>query len=219
MKSICEIANEESIEVSEENNGEEKWRPIKISKSDLINSIYPELEENLDINKFSDSKFGTALLKKWGWKGEGHGIGKEAQGIAEPICYQIYSNRQGLGSNKEMIPFSYAGDDDFDAPQPNVDITKLKDKALILKDLRKFLQKYLHSKCLSELEFDTCFSNEERRLIHLEAHSIGLKTQSVGVREGRYLTLNKKRSPIDILEEIQKNSSGQFGKYKLLNNN
>lgn len=200
----------------DENTEENKWGSILVTKSDVINNFYPKLEENVDLNSFSSqSKFGT-LLKKWGWKGEGHGIGKLDDGISEPISLQVYSNRQGLGS-KEMVPFSYV--DDFESPaiMQDVSIINLKDKAKIMRNLKTFLNDYLHSKCLSEIEFEAKFSNEERRLIHQEAHRIGLKTRSLGVGENRYLTIGKKRSPVDILENIVANS-GQFGKYKLLNN-
>ena len=184
---------------------------------DVINSAYPNLDEYSQLNKFSDSKLGSDLLKKWGWKGEGFGIGKTEDGIAEPISFQTYLYRQGLGS--EMIPFSSYEEDNEPTNDANkqADISKLNDKFKIMKNLRKFLNDYMHSKCQSDLKFEACFSNEERRLIHQEAHYIGLKTQSVGFGEGRYLTIGKKRSPIDILEEINKNS-GQFGKYKLVKN-
>lgn len=188
-----------------------------MSKKDVINGTYPELEENPLLIKFSQSKLGTNLLKKWGWKGEGHGIGKEHQGISEPINFQVYQYRQGLGC-KEMVPKDYDNDDYSDKLDEslNVDFTSLKQqKFTILKNLNKFLNNYLHSKCESDLEFESSFSNEERRLIHQEAHKIGLKTQSLGTGNSRYLTISKKRSPIDILEVINKNN-GQYGKYKLI---
>jgi hypothetical protein len=46
--------------------------------------------------------------------------------------------------------------------------------------------------------------------------NIGLKTQSIGTGQNRYLTIGKKRSPHDILERVVANS-GQYGKYKLIN--
>jgi hypothetical protein len=80
-----------------------------------------------------------------GWKGEGHGIGKDDQGISEPISLQVYSNRQGLGST-QMVPFSYANKDfEKDDAVVDTDISKLKDKVKIQKSIRKYLNDYFQS--------------------------------------------------------------------------
>jgi hypothetical protein len=59
------------------------------------------------------------------------------------------------------------------------------------------------------------FYKDDRKLIHQIANNIGLKTQSIGNGQNRYLTIGKKRSPHDILKRVVANS-GQYGKYKLL---
>jgi hypothetical protein len=117
-----------------------------------------------------------------------------------------------------MVPFSYANKDfEKDDLIVDTDISKLKDKVEIQKNVRKFLNDYFQSTCLKGIKFESTFSKEYRKLIHKIANNIGLKNQSIGNVQNKYLTIGKKTSPHDrpILERFVANS-GQNGKYKLL---
>ena len=115
-----------------------------------------------------------------------------------------------------MVPFSYASNDFERNVTVQADISRLKDKTKILKGVRQFLNDYLQSPCFKDIQFESAFSKDDRKLIHQIANRIGLKTQSIGVDPNRYLTIGKKKSTMDILEGVVANS-GQYGKYKLIN--
>lgn len=41
--------------------------------------------------------YGSRMLAKWGFQGQGSGLGRDQQGIAEPIHAHVRGKRQGLG--------------------------------------------------------------------------------------------------------------------------
>jgi hypothetical protein len=70
-------------------------------------------QASLDV-KISSSNVGFRLLQKMGWKGKG--LGKQEQGITEPIKSGIRDRRLGLGKQEE---------DDYFTAEENIQRKKL----------------------------------------------------------------------------------------------
>lgn len=101
---------------------------------------------------------GSRLLKKMGWIGGG--IGKDLQGIAEPIQIEDLQGRKGLGSNN-LYP-----------------------DQLFTRNLRRILEEFIAANDDDgELQFAYGFTSEERKSIHKEAMKLHLTSNSYG-RDG-----------------------------------
>lgn len=101
---------------------------------------------------------GSKLLKKMGWVGGG--IGKDLQGIAEPIQIEDLQGRKGLGSSSLF---------------PN---------QIFIRNLRRVLEEFIATNDDDgELQFANEFNSEERKSIHKEAMKLHLTSNSYG-RDG-----------------------------------
>lgn len=101
---------------------------------------------------------GSKLLKKMGWVGGG--IGKDLQGIAEPIQIEDLQGRKGLGSSSLF---------------PN---------QIFIRNLRRVLEEFIATNDDDgELQFVNEFNSEERKAIHKEAMKLHLTSNSYG-RDG-----------------------------------
>ena len=140
-------------------------------------------------NVIPDSNVGNKLLKKMGWTGGG--VGKDGTGISEPIPAEItVIKREGLGSLS------------------GADMT-------VLSHLRKMVQNYAASGDQNDLAFEPEFKNNERAAIHKEAKKLGLKTESQGKQEARYLIVSRKRKKTELLRHITM-SGGSTSKHELV---
>jgi hypothetical protein len=101
-----------------------------------------------------------------GWIGGG--IGKDLQGIAEPIQIEDLQGRKGLGSNSLF---------------PN---------QIFIKNLRRILEEFIATNDDDgELQFANEFNSEERKSIHKEAMKLHLTSNSYG-RDGERRVSQKK---------------------------
>ena len=140
-------------------------------------------------NIIPDSNVGNKLLKKMGWTGGG--VGKDGTGISEPIPAEItVIKREGLGSR--------SGAD-----------------GQVLNHLRTMVRNYAASGDQNDLAFEPDFDNNERAAIHQEAKKVGLKSQSRGKNEARYLILSRKRNKSELMRHITM-SGGSTSKYELV---
>ena len=64
-------------------------------KTLVPSSPYETITQTKQTNR--TKKKGLRLLTKMGWKGEGHGLGRQQQGIASPIEVGETRERAGLG--------------------------------------------------------------------------------------------------------------------------
>ena len=138
----------------------------------------------------SDSNIGNMLLKKMGWVGGG--VGKKGQGIAEPVKAEMVIGREGLG-----LKASKGIGQDF-----NRKVTKL-------------LEDYLKSDDQKDLHFASDLLKEERAVIHSLGQRMGLKTNSKGQGDNRYLIISRKRSVHELLEHVME-SGGVTSKYEVV---
>jgi hypothetical protein len=185
---------------------------------------------------------GLKLLQRMGWKGEGHGLGKNQQGITRPIDVDTSMNRFGLG-------FAYHFYDGYDQELKQLDTqqTQQQSNMISLKDdnnnnskhnnrvtnippdrqqrsgitmrdlinnIHRLLANYLGTRTEHDLVFDKTLSADDRKLVHREAHKLGLKTRSEGAGVNRFLVVSKKRSTSELIESTL--SMGQVSKYKLI---
>jgi hypothetical protein len=131
----------------------------------LTASLTPVNNDNNNVTQQKED-MGSKLLKKMGWIGGG--IGKDLQGIAEPIQIEDLQGRKGLGSNSLF---------------PN---------QIFIKNLRRILEEFIATNDDDgELQFANEFNSEERKSIHKEAMKLHLTSNSYG-RDGERRVSQKK---------------------------
>ncbi|VDP18311.1 unnamed protein product [Soboliphyme baturini] len=133
-----------------------------------------------------DTNVGRKMLEKMGWTGGG--IGLYEQGIKEPISLQETWQRNGIGS-------SVGGN--------------------FCRVINALLSDYAHSDRQDDLVFSVELSREQRGYIHRAARRFQLKSASYGTGESRQLTLQKPRTPHQLLAYLQM-VGGETGKYRLI---
>lgn len=133
---------------------------------------------------------GSKMMKLMGWSGGG--LGKQSQGITEPVSLQQHISREGLGLKSGM----------FNMGQ-------------FKKKCHEVLQNYLRGDTSLDLVFSPSFSNEERAIIHQVAQQIGLKSQSYGPKSQRTLTISRKIHPMELVHELLE-LGGVTEKYELV---
>lgn len=172
-----------------------------------------------------------------GWKGAGHGLGKDQQGITKPIEVDHIKERSGIGhhvsydeylSNMMEIDTWVNPADDLttkvtETKQQHVPIIHQGNNKPAQKrfrqdfrlNIQKLLKNFISSVSEQDLVFEKGLTSEERAVIHKEAGRYGLKTRSQGTGENRFLVAQKKRTAGELMESIKKNG-GQFSKYELV---
>ncbi|CAF0749245.1 unnamed protein product [Adineta ricciae] len=132
---------------------------------------------------------GSKLLKKMGWVGGG--IGKDLQGIAEPIQIEDLQGRKGLGSSSLF---------------PN---------QTFVKNLRQILEEFIATNDDDgELQFANEFNSEERKSIHKEAMKLHLTSNSYGRDGERRIRVTQKRN-VDQLVDHLLTHGGETARYEL----
>lgn len=167
------------------------------------------------------------MLKKMGWKGEGHGLGKHQQGMSEPVEYNMLINRFGLGYDEysqelaeleQLDSMSKMALSDASAAPPPVPKRRTVRVGELVKNIRQLLIQFATSSSDNDLVFEKSLSAEDRKLVHREAHKLGLKTRSEGAESERFLVVRKKLSTSEIMEAAKRNG-GQVGRYQIIQKN
>uniref|UniRef100_UPI00398EF9FC NF-kappa-B-repressing factor isoform X2 n=1 Tax=Pristiophorus japonicus TaxID=55135 RepID=UPI00398EF9FC len=139
--------------------------------------------------KITEDNIGNQLLRKMGWKGGG--LGKEGEGIAEPIMVKEQFKREGLG----------------------LEMNKSGSK-LNKRDIEDLIKNYARSDKQDELTFSKELTNDERMQIHQMAAKYGLKSKSYGKGKERYLVVSRKVRIDDIMNQLAQ--EGQVGRFELV---
>ncbi|XP_060688021.1 NF-kappa-B-repressing factor [Hemiscyllium ocellatum] len=139
--------------------------------------------------KITEDNIGNQLLRKMGWKGGG--LGKEGEGIAEPIIVKEQFKREGLG-----LEMSKSG------------------SKLNKRDIEDLIKNYARSDKQEELTFSKELTNDERMQIHQMAAKYGLKSKSYGKGKERYLVVSRKVRVDDIMNQLAQ--EGQVGRFELV---
>ncbi|XP_072913950.1 NF-kappa-B-repressing factor isoform X1 [Hemitrygon akajei] len=156
-----------------------------ISRSAIIGR---SAEEDLK-QKITEDNIGNQLLRKMGWKGGG--LGKEGEGIAEPITVKEQFKREGLG---------------LEMSKSNSKLNK--------RDIEDLIKNYARSDRQEELTFSKELTNDERMQIHQMAAKYGLKSKAYGKGKDRYLVVFKKMRVKDIMNQLTQ--EGQVGRFELV---
>lgn len=141
----------------------------------------------------SEDNVGSRLLRLMGWSGGG--LGKDAQGIEEPVSIKEHVNRAGLGLAR---PKSGGSDD-----------RQFRDK------VQRLIQDYANGDSQYDLVFSPEFSTEERKTMHTIATRFKLKTKSYGKNDNRHLVISKKKDMWQMLEQLLR-SGGSTERYDLI---
>ncbi|XP_028671686.1 NF-kappa-B-repressing factor [Erpetoichthys calabaricus] len=139
--------------------------------------------------EIKEDNIGNQLLRKMGWKGGG--LGREGEGIAEPIKVKEQFTRQGLGLEVER-----GGN------------------RLNKRDIEEIIKNYVHSERQDELRFSTELTNDERKQIHQIAHKYGLRSKSYGQGMQRFLIVGRKVQKEQLIDQLLQ--EGQVGRYELV---
>ncbi|XP_007891353.1 NF-kappa-B-repressing factor isoform X2 [Callorhinchus milii] len=139
--------------------------------------------------KITEDNIGNQLLRKMGWKGGG--LGKEGEGIAEPIMVKEQFRREGLG---------------LEMAKGNSKLNK--------RDIEDLIRNYARSDRQDELTFSKELNNDERMQIHQIAAKYGLKSKSYGKGRERYLVVSRKVRVDDIMNQLVQ--EGQVGRFELV---
>ncbi|CAF1166775.1 unnamed protein product, partial [Didymodactylos carnosus] len=151
------------------------------------NNNQHQTNENVIVEK---EDIATKLMKKMGWTGTG-GLGKQGQGIAEPIQIEDLHGRKGLGSN-HLFPNN-----------------------IFIRNLRRSLEEYIQqNNDDQELIFENQFNNEERKMIHKEAMKLHLHSTSYGQKQQRFIRVTHKRTTDELMDHL-KQHNGKTQRYEL----
>ena len=134
---------------------------------------------------------GGKLLAMMGWTGGG--LGKQRQGITEPVRVDAVFGRKGLGSEKRTV----ARHKEFGT------------KA----ELR--LRAYASEFQERDLSFSKEFTDKEHKEIHTLANRFGLKCKSHGKGDDQYLVVSHRFQPHQLLQYLIA-IGGETEKYKVI---
>lgn len=142
--------------------------------------------EEEKMQEIKEDNIGNQLLRKMGWKGGG--LGRDGEGIAEPIRVKEQFTREGLG---------------LDA-----------DSQLNKRDLEDVIRNYVASDRQDELRFSTELTNDERKQIHQISQKYGLRSKSYGQGKQRFLIVSRKVHKEQLIGQLLQ--EGQVGRYELI---
>ena len=118
--------------------------------------------------RIEDDNIGNKMLKMMGWTGD-TGLGKDGQGIANPVSSVGQTSRGGLGSSSSEF-------------------------AISKQSVQEQLLAFMRDSSIEKLEFSKDLDNTERKIIHNLSKRFHLKSKSYGKGENRHLMVWK---PID----------------------
>ncbi|NXX42919.1 NKRF factor, partial [Tricholaema leucomelas] len=138
--------------------------------------------------KIKEDNIGNQILRKMGWTGGG--LGKDGEGIREPISVKEQFKREGLGLDVERV------------------------NRIAKRDIEEIIRNYARSDSHIDLTFSRELTTDERKQIHQIAQRYGLKSKSHGQGRNRYLVVSRKRRKEDLLDQLKQ--EGQVGHYELI---
>ncbi|KAM4664238.1 NF-kappa-B-repressing factor [Discoglossus pictus] len=151
------------------------------------NQIRGRSTEEAYKQQIREDNIGNQLLRKMGWTGGG--LGKEGEGIAEPIAVKEQFSREGLGLTSN-----------------NQKITK--------REIEQIIRNYAASHSQDDLTFSRELTNDERKYIHQISQKYGLKSKSHGQGTERFLVVSRKRNRQELIDQLRQ--GGQVGSYALV---
>ncbi|XP_062249967.1 NF-kappa-B-repressing factor isoform X1 [Platichthys flesus] len=139
--------------------------------------------------EIKEDNIGNQLLRKMGWKGGG--LGRDGEGIAEPIKVKEQFSREGLGMDMDK-----AGNQ------------------LSKRDIEHIIRTYAGSDRQDDLRFSSDLTNDERKQIHQISQKYGLRSKSYGQGWQRFLIVSRKVHKDQLIGQLLQ--EGQVGRYELV---
>lgn len=145
--------------------------------------------EDTTKQEIKEDNIGNQLLRKMGWKGGG--LGRDGEGIAEPIRIKEQFSREGLG---------------MDMHKSGHQLDK--------RDIEGVIRNYAVSERQDDLRFSTDLTNDERKQIHQISQKYGLRSKSYGQGRQRFLIVSRKVKTDQLIGQLLQ--EGQVGRYELI---
>ncbi|XP_014838264.1 PREDICTED: NF-kappa-B-repressing factor isoform X1 [Poecilia mexicana] len=139
--------------------------------------------------EIKEDNIGNQLLRKMGWKGGG--LGRDGDGIAEPIRVKEQFSREGLGM--EMVKTG---------------------NLLSKRDIEDVIRNYASSDRTDDLRFSNELTDDERKQIHQISQKYGLRSKSYGQGWDRFLVVSRKVHKDLLIGQLLQ--EGQVGRYELV---
>ncbi|XP_062331905.1 NF-kappa-B-repressing factor isoform X2 [Osmerus eperlanus] len=190
-KTVKHIAAEQALATLRQTQAVVKSNLRKEGHADAIsrNQILARAGEESMRQEIKEDNIGNQLLRKMGWKGGG--LGREGEGIAEPIKVKEQFSREGLG---------------MDMDKPGHQLGK--------RDIEDIIRNYVSSDRQDDLRFSTELNNDERKQIHQISQKYGLRSKSYGQGRQRFLIVSRKVHKDQLIGQLLQ--EGQVGRYELV---
>lgn len=187
-KTVKHIAANEALKTLKQTHSVVKSNIRKDACGEAISrsQIVGRSGEEAKIQVIKEDNIGNQLLRKMGWKGGG--LGRDGEGIAEPIRVKEQFSREGLGLDAD------------------VQINK--------RDLEDIIRRYAASERQDDLRFSTELNNDERKQIHQISQKYGLRSRSYGQGKERFLVVSRKVHKEQLIGQLLQ--EGQVGRYELI---
>lgn len=190
-KLVKHIAANEALATLRQTQAVVKSNLRKEGHSDAISrsQILAHSGEETTKQEIKEDNIGNQLLRKMGWKGGG--LGRDGEGIAEPIRIKEQFSREGLGMDMDKSGHQL-------------------DKC----DIEGVIRNYAISDRQDDLRFSTDLTNDERKQIHQISQKYGLRSKSYGQGRQRFLIVSRKVKTDQLIGQLLQ--EGQVGRYELI---
>lgn len=190
-KIVKHIAAEEAIATLKRTHAVVKSNFRKEGNEDALsrNQIMARAGEDVVHQEIKEDNIGNQLLRKMGWTGGG--LGREGEGIAEPITVKEQFSREGLGMGRD---------------RHGNHLTK--------RDLEEIIRNYACSERQDDLRFASELNNDERKQIHQISQKYGLRSKSYGQGKHRFLVVSRRVHKDQLIGQLLQ--EGQVGRYELV---
>lgn len=190
-KLVKHIAANEALATLRQTQAVVKSNLRKEGHSDAISrsQILARSGEETTKQEIKEDNIGNQLLRKMGWKGGG--LGRDGEGIAEPIRIKEQFSREGLGM-------------DMDKSGHQLD----------KRDIEGVIRNYAVSERQDDLRFSTDLTNDERKQIHQISQKYGLRSKSYGQGRQRFLIVSRRVKTDQLIGQLLQ--EGQVGRYELI---
>ncbi|XP_077434830.1 NF-kappa-B-repressing factor [Vanacampus margaritifer] len=190
-KQVKHIAAQEALDTLRQTQAVVKSNLRKEGHNDAISrsQILGRSGEESMRQEIKEDNIGNQLLRKMGWTGGG--LGRDGEGIAEPIKVKEQFSREGLGLETDK----FGGQ-----------LTK--------RDIEDIIRNYVSSDRQDDLRFSTDLTNDERKQIHQVSQKYGLRSKSYGQGKQRFLIVSRRVDTNQLIGQLLQ--EGQVGRYELV---
>lgn len=187
-KLVKHIAANEALKTLRQTQAVVKSNLRKEGKGDTISrsQIMARSGEEATRQEIKEDNIGNQLLRKMGWKGGG--LGRDGDGIAEPIRVKEQFSREGLGMDTDIH--------------------------LNKRDIEEIIHNFAISDRQDDLRFSSELTNDERKQIHQISQKYGLRSKSYGQGRERFLVVSRKVHKDQLIGQLLQ--EGQVGRYELI---